>query len=97
MPAEQIAAPAFYPVVREALDAPDAIEVMAYPVGSIWIERAAYAALSFLAWTKANDWASSLPEDPPDVRVIGMDFSTDELISFMRPAEELGPSPRSVQ
>jgi len=56
----------------------------------------AYAALSFIAWTKATDWASSPPEDPPYVRVVGMDLSTDELISFMRPAAELEPSPRSL-
>ncbi|ACT58368.1 P-type conjugative transfer ATPase TrbB [Hirschia baltica] len=31
---------AFCPVVREALDAPDTIEVMANPDGSIWIEKA---------------------------------------------------------
>ena len=32
---------AFCPVVREALEAPDTIEVMANPDGSVWIEKAA--------------------------------------------------------
>tara|TARA_R110000787_G_scaffold93939_1_gene196321 strand:+ start:16548 stop:17558 length:1011 start_codon:yes stop_codon:yes gene_type:complete len=31
---------AFCPVVREALDAPDTIEIMANPDGSVWIEKA---------------------------------------------------------
>tara|TARA_R110000850_G_scaffold183462_2_gene309050 strand:- start:5747 stop:6742 length:996 start_codon:yes stop_codon:yes gene_type:complete len=31
---------AFCPVIREALDAPDTIEIMANPDGSVWIERA---------------------------------------------------------
>ena len=31
---------AFCPVVREALEAPDTIEVMANPDGSVWIEKA---------------------------------------------------------
>ncbi len=30
---------AFCPVVREALEAPDTIEIMANPDGSVWIER----------------------------------------------------------
>ena len=31
---------AFCPVVREALEAPDTIEIMANPDGSVWIEKA---------------------------------------------------------
>ena len=30
---------AFCPVVREALEAPDTIEIMANPDGSVWIEK----------------------------------------------------------
>jgi len=44
----------------------------------------AYVALSLIILEKLTTWASEPPDDPAGCKVVGLELSTDELISIMR-------------
>jgi|GEM_PF-6194618 hypothetical protein len=60
-----------------------------YVFGDYWLWAfiafaIAYVALSFILFEKLTAWASAPPDDPAGCKVVGMDLSTDELVSMMR-------------
>lgn len=43
-----------------------------------------YAGLTWVTWSRFQDWISSPPDEPGSCRVIGYDMSTDELTGLLQ-------------